>query len=225
MAQSTRATTARSERTRVAILQAAEAIFAERGFDGTRLEDVAQAVGIRRASIVYYFKDKRELYDQVLATVFGGFLERLREALEGPAPPSELIESAVGSWVDYVGQRPALARILLREVADATPARQPAVLAHIRPFFEVVERFIQEHSHDELSLLTPIDPAHLAGTIAGATVFLVAAMPSLLSSMEFDPLSPKHLERHRSEVLRITRRLLGTSGPRPARHSSPPHED
>ena len=51
----------RSERTRAAILAAAEALFAERGVAETRLEDVAAAVGIRRASIVYYFAGKSQL--------------------------------------------------------------------------------------------------------------------------------------------------------------------
>ena len=58
MAQRARQATPRAERTRASILEVAEVIFAEKGFDGTRLEDVAQAVKIRRASIVYYFKDK-----------------------------------------------------------------------------------------------------------------------------------------------------------------------
>jgi TetR/AcrR family transcriptional regulator len=224
MPQRARPATPRAERTRASILEVAEVIFAEKGFDGTRLEDVAQAVEIRRASIVYYFKDKRELYDAVLKAVFGGFLEKLREALSGPEPPAQLIESAVSAWVDYVGQRPSLARLLLREVADSTPSRPPSVLAHIQPFFDLVQRFLAEHAGDDLPRLNPIDPAHLAGTIAGATVFLVAAMPALVPSMQFEPLSPRHLEKHRSEVLRITRRLLGTGGPRPAspRRSPPP---
>ena len=52
--------TSRAERTRASILDAAETCFAERGFSATRLEDVAEAVGIRRASIVYHFRDKRK---------------------------------------------------------------------------------------------------------------------------------------------------------------------
>ena len=78
----------RAERTRAAVLEAAEAIFAEKGFAATRLEDVADRVGIRRASIVYYFKDKKELYHAVLASVFGGLLERIQTALSGPASAS-----------------------------------------------------------------------------------------------------------------------------------------
>ena len=57
-----------------------------------------------------------------------------------------------------------------------------------------------------------VDPAHLASTVAGATVFFVSAMPTLFPALEFDPLSREQLEAHRSQVLRITRRLLGVPG-------------
>ena len=69
--------TSRAERTRATILETAEALFAERGFEATRLEDVAERVGIRRASIVYYFRDKRELYEAVLQDVFEELLAAL----------------------------------------------------------------------------------------------------------------------------------------------------
>ena len=58
-----------AQHTRAQLLDAAEAIFAERGFDATRLEDVAKAVGIRRASIVYHFRDKQTVYHAVLERV------------------------------------------------------------------------------------------------------------------------------------------------------------
>ena len=63
--------TPKSARTRRAILEAAESCFAAQGFEATRLEDVAAEVGIRRASIVYYFRDKSELYEAVLDELFG----------------------------------------------------------------------------------------------------------------------------------------------------------
>ena len=106
----------RAERTRAAILEAAEDLFAERGFDATRLEDIAERVGIRRASIVYHFRDKRELYDAVLTDVFGGLYQLLSEVLGGPEPLPERIEAGVSAWVDYVGGRPTIARFILREV-------------------------------------------------------------------------------------------------------------
>jgi TetR/AcrR family transcriptional regulator len=203
----------RAERTRAAILEAAERLFAERGFPATRLEDVAEAVGIRRASIVYYFRDKRDLYDAVLEAVFSDFRARLAAALGGPGGTGARIEAAVSAWVDYVGERPAFARILLREVADARADARPALLDHLAPLTELVQRFVRESGAED-SHLKPIDPAHAASTIAGATIFFVAAMPTLLRDSGFDPLRPEELEAHRREMLRITRRLLGTSGPR-----------
>jgi len=63
---------ARSARTRSGILGAAERLFAQRGYQATRLEEIAEQVGIRRASLFYYFKDKRALYDAVLENVLRG---------------------------------------------------------------------------------------------------------------------------------------------------------
>ena len=208
----------RAERTRAAILAAAESCFAERGFSATRLEDVAEAVGIRRASIVYHFRDKRALYEAVLASVLEGFRERLQAALAPPGPLLARIEAGIGAWVDYVGARPSLARLLLREVADASPETPPALLRHIEPFVALVERFRDETRDDPLALSRPIDPVHLASAVVGSTVFFVAAMPGLVPDDSFDPLGRTELEAHRREVLRITRRLLGADR---AREASP----
>jgi hypothetical protein len=82
--------------------------------------------------------------------------------------------------VDYDAERPALARILPREVADATPTQPPPLLAHARPFVELVERFRAEVRDDPLVQARPIDPVHLASAIVGTTVFFVAAMPTLV---------------------------------------------
>lgn len=207
----------RAERTRAAVLEAAETIFAEKGFAATRLEDVADRVGIRRASIVYYFKDKKELYHAVLGSVFGGLLTKIADALTRSDPLPERIEAGVVAWVDYVGARPSTARLLLREVADAAPGHRPPVLEHTQPFFELVRKQVFERESAEIAKLSSIDPVHLASTIAGATVFFVAAMPALVPDLQLDPVSPAHLAAHREEVLRIVRRLLGTRGPRPSR--------
>jgi TetR/AcrR family transcriptional regulator len=196
----------KAERTRSGILAAAETLFAERGFASTRLEDVAAAVGIRRASIVYHFRDKAELYDAVLDGVLGALRARLEPILRGPGALAWRAEAAVSAWVDFVGERPAVARLVLRELADAAPGREPPLVRHIRPFFDLV-RGILANADDRLSA-RHVDPVQLASAVAGSTVFYVAAMPTVLSSQGFDPLEPARLEAHRREVVDVTRRLL-----------------
>ena len=202
----------RGERTQRAILEAAEALFARRGFAGTRLEDVAEIVGIRRPSILYYYPDKAQLYDAVLGDVLGGLLERVRGALEAPGQLPERIEAAISAWVDYVAERPSLARLLLREVADGSADEPPVLVRHTRPFLEMVGKVLERESSESLASLRTVDPVHLASTICGATVFLVAGMPALLPDLKLDPLTRPQLERHREEVLSIARRLLQERG-------------
>ena len=203
---------ARAARTRAAILEAAEEIFAERGFAATRLEDVAERVGIRRASIVYYFKDKRELYDAVLADVFEGLRVRIESALSSLDPLPARIEAGVSAWVDYVGGRPSFARLLLREVANGVRDRDSALRQYTRPYFELIQKQVLERPPG--GELADVDPVHMASTIAGATVFYVAAMPTLVPELGIDPTGPKGLAAHREQLLDIVRRLLGTDGSR-----------
>jgi TetR/AcrR family transcriptional regulator len=201
---------ARAEKTRAAVLEAAEALFAERGFEATRLEDIAERVGIRRASIVYYFKDKREIYDAVLAGVFGDLHRALARVLEPDEPLPARIEAAVSAFADYVGARPTLARILLREVANATPESRAALLAHTRPFTDLIRREIFERPDFRQHRLARIDPVHVASTVAGTTIFFVAAMPALLPDLRLEPTRRDQLDALQQELLHIVQRLLGT---------------
>jgi len=205
--------TPKAARTRAAILGAAERCFADNGFDRTRLEDVAAAVGIRRASIVYYFRDKQDLYDTVVADLFAGLHQRLRAALECPGPPPQRIEAAVCAWVDYVAERPALARVLLREVADASAEAGSALAQHTAAIAELAQSFLEEWKASGMPRLSHVEPSHVASTIGGATVFFFAAMPSLLRDRRFDPHTEAAIARHRRELLRITWQMLGIDAP------------
>lgn len=198
----------RSERTRAAVLAAAEALFAERGFAETRLEDVAEAVGIRRASIFYYFEDKPALYDAVLADVFGGLRDRIEPVLLAPKPLTDRALDAVSTWIDYLAARPTTARLLLREVADGRVGREPPLLRHTRAFFELVGRAVAGSDIDLLAETSQHESVHTASVVAGSSVFFVAAMPVLIPGLGFDPLEPSTLEAHRQQLLATVRRLL-----------------
>ena len=199
----------RSERTRASILDAAETLFAERGFAETRLEDVAAAVGIRRASIVYYFADKAALYDAVLADVFGDLLARIEPVLTTNAPLAERGVAAVSAWIDTIAARPSMARILLREVADGRAGHEPPLIRHTRAFHALIGRVIAESPADPMASAPPVEPLQIASLVAGWTVFFVAAMPALLPGAQFDPLAADQLAAHKREVLGAVRRMLG----------------
>ncbi len=197
---------ARANRTRDAILKAAELVFTEQGFAAARLEEVAARVGIRRASIVYYFKDKRELYEGVLRSVFGDLAQQYDAVVAEGGSPEARIEGVVRTWVQYVGARPSVARILLREAA-AAPAQQARIAEHLAPAVAIVAQAVR--AGQQTGVFHRVDPIHFIFAIVGATIFFVSATPTFVPEWAFDPLSQEQLSTLQTEVLGIARRLLG----------------
>ena len=201
----------RGEQTRARILRAASQIFAERGYGDTRLEDIASRVGVQRAALVYYFRDKQSIYDAVTSEATGDLIERLEAIFESDSSPAERIGAMVDTWVDTIAERPWLARLMLREMAGATPESEPAFAAHGRRMLALMEKVLAAGRRS--GAFHPIDVLHLASALAGATVFFVSVMPTVAPRGSFDPLSPERLSRHRRELHAISRRLLGVEEP------------
>jgi TetR/AcrR family transcriptional regulator len=205
----------RGEQTRAKILATAELLFGERGFAETRLEDVAEAVGVRRAALVYYFTDKQDLYRAVLDDVFGGLARRMVIASESQASPAERVEAMAAAWVDYVAERPAAARLYLREIANATPGRPPAIADYVKTVYDHVTAVVRQG--ERAGAFRRVNTVHLLGMVAGATLLFTVGVPALGIEPSYDPLSSRELAAHREEIVRMTRGLLGLNGVR-ARH-------
>lgn len=202
----------KGDRTRARIMAAAERFFAARGFAETRLEDVAEEVGVRRAALFYHFRDKQALYDAVVADVFRDLLERLDEVLTSDGPAPQRIDACVEIWVAAVGARPSLARFLLREAAGADPGVVSPLGDRGATFLQRgIELFERGVRTGELEPVRP-DPFHVISAVVGSTVFYVTALRSLLPSMQFDPLAPAELAAHERDVLQMVRHLLGYGG-------------
>jgi TetR/AcrR family transcriptional regulator len=188
--------------TRAEIVAAAERFFAERGFEATRLDDIAAEVGIRRAAIFYHFGDKQELYAAVLDEVFRDW------SLPSGGSAAERLEAALTGWIDYVAQRPSVARMILREAASFQPGEITPFMraggAAIEWFRAVIDEGIAT------SELEPrIDPYRFMSLMGAMTVFHFAAMPWLTLNVPIDPWSRAELDAHKREVLLGARGMLG----------------
>jgi TetR/AcrR family transcriptional regulator len=192
------------EQTRTAILAAAEHHFAERGFEAARLEDIASDVGIRRAAIFYHFRDKQDLYAAVLQDVLGG----VAPALPACGSRAERLETAIRGWIDYVARRPTVARLILREAASVQPGVSSPLGKAGGRLVAWFRALIDEGvASGELKPLT--DPHRFISLMGASTVFHFAAMPAFTPDVPFDPSSPVELERHKREMLRVARCMLG----------------
>jgi TetR/AcrR family transcriptional regulator len=193
-------------RRRSEILTAAEAVFGQKGFAGTRLEDVADRLEMRRPSLLYYFADKEALYDatfEVILEHLWSSIEAAREAKD----PLERMDAIASAWIECLSGRPNAARILLRQIVDVLPTRSEAVQARLGAILTAVREEIDEGV--EAGLFKPVDARMYAMTIAGASMLWVAAQPVVERSFGIDPLAPESLEEFRDMLAHLTRRMLG----------------
>jgi AcrR family transcriptional regulator len=134
-----RPTQADAQSTQKRILQAASALFADRGVDATSVRDVAKEAGITLATVHHYFGTKEQLYGACIDAMYVE-LESLRESLEPElikgGSPVMLLEAGVrASFRFAIGHRGAI-RLLLRTIIDTgrlEPVRRQNV--HL-PFLE-----------------------------------------------------------------------------------------
>jgi AcrR family transcriptional regulator len=128
-------------RTSEAILDAAAELFAERGFEGTALRDVAERVGVRAPSLYNHFPSKQSLYAAVLERGLGPVLELLALAAQSG---SELDRSRVVADVMAVlARHPHLPRLLLHETLAGGQRLTPMLERWIAPAFARAEALIE----------------------------------------------------------------------------------
>jgi AcrR family transcriptional regulator len=104
----------KAERRRV-IEDAASALFAERGYAGTRLEDIAAAAGVTKQLLYQHFGSKKELHMALLAKHRDGLLGRLAAGMSEPAPLVERMPRVIDDWFAYVEENPYASAMLFRD--------------------------------------------------------------------------------------------------------------
>ena len=199
---------AKAEETKGLIIQAAELEFARKGFVPARLADIADAVGITRAAVIYHFKDKDTLYNSVLEQSFTALNDKIVLALStNELSLIDRIELALTEWVEHARQRPSLMRLFMREVADAQAGEglRPEVSKFSDPMFNgLIEAVVEGQDTGQFN---PIDPVQFWSILAGSTMFFIMEAPLLADDALSD--EKERVDAYSIELKKVVRCLLG----------------
>lgn len=102
------------------ILVAAGGFFAEQGFDGVSIADIATASGTSTGLVYYHFKDKAALYESVVREGLHLLEDTAVRTLGGQGRPIDRIASFVSEYMVLLEGQPALMRLLIRSVTDVS---------------------------------------------------------------------------------------------------------
>jgi len=100
------------------ILDAAEALFARRGFSAVGMREVAEAAGLGKSSLFHHFKGKAELYAAVVGRILDIFDRRLMAALAAGGEPARRFDRWIDALIDTLAEHRTSARLLLRSLFE-----------------------------------------------------------------------------------------------------------
>ena len=132
---------------RANLINTATPLFAEKGFNGVGVRELANAAGVNLSMISYYFGGKEGLYAAVLNEQFET-LKRVMELKEMDSDPMEKFELYVRATVARYRKNPHLLRFYTSELTNPTPCFETIVKPAIRGVVQIlIENFSEGLSH------------------------------------------------------------------------------
>ncbi|WP_257549423.1 TetR/AcrR family transcriptional regulator [Sphingopyxis sp. DBS4] len=192
----------RADATREAILREAEHVFAIMGFRASRLEDIADAVGIRRPSLLHHFATKQMLYDAVEERLFADMSAASESRIAGIADPMERLIAHLDAWLDFFLVRPSAARILQRLVADTAVRRGNPVQFS----FRVLEDMDRTLAYGiEKGAFASISTMMFVNGVGAGILFFICNSRQVGEQRNYEPSNPADLTVFRTLLHKLAR--------------------
>lgn len=186
------------------ILKAATEEFAANGFYGARTQAIADAAGVNKAMLHYYFRSKDNLYSQVIGAAFKRILTRVGTSWTAQGPPGARIEKVVDTYMDGYEQNPALLKIVLREVVDGGSRLKRAIgemkKVEFPPEGQTPSHWVREAARE--FGLAPAETIHFLVNLIGMCLVSFISPLFLESMLDFDVSDMKKFLKDRRRAIK-----------------------
>jgi TetR/AcrR family transcriptional regulator len=197
----------RAPDTRERVLLVAQALFAEHGYRGTSLRDIARRIGIKAPSLLHHFPSKEQLYVAVLDRIFEGMEDSAQIFLSGRRGYHEACRAAIVGAIDHIAKSPDSMRIIWHEMTEESGVGRQLLKRRVPPLFAMGVNFIFRGQREGW-FREEVDPFHFLLSLNSITIgfFTTAAMVRRLWNNNL--LEPAVIERRKREVIDMVERTL-----------------
>ena len=150
------------------ILNAAVDLFADKGFHGTHVKEIAQASGLPKTNVYYYFPTKESIYTAVIERLIEGW-DRAFEHIETDREPREAIAAYIRAKLEYSRLHAAESRFFANEILRGAKFLERRQRQHIRDVTTQRARVVEEWIRQ--GRMAPVDPRHFFIMLWSATQF------------------------------------------------------
>ncbi|HLW95614.1 MAG TPA: TetR/AcrR family transcriptional regulator [Solirubrobacteraceae bacterium] len=197
-----------AEASRAAILDAAEDLFSQRGYERATLSEIGRRAGVSSGLPTYFFGGKDSLYRAVLERLIAErearltpLAKRALRTFERTGERRTALEELISGYVDFLRERPALVRLMGREALDggrhltAGPRHSVAVAG-------AIERIARDY---------PGDLDQLVITTVALCFFPLEHNDTMLAAMGRNAMSDAFAAARKQHVVDVLERVLGSS--------------
>lgn len=188
------------------ILLAAEKVFAEKGYGGTAMGDIAEQAGLPRSNLHYYFSTKDELYRAVLL----GLLEVWKQdalCFETFDDPRVVLSSYIRAKMNHSRSRPHGSKVWANEIIHGAPMLGAALDDSLYGWAKMKEAKIRQWVEDQRIL--PVEPSALLYMIWASTQHYADFSHQVSVLNEHQPLSERQFEQAVQTVTSVILRGIG----------------
>jgi TetR/AcrR family transcriptional regulator len=180
------------------ILEAAKKVFHRKGFEGARMQEIADEAGINKSLLHYYFRTKENLFDDVFKSAFREIFARLFTTVDANVPLEEKLKNLINEYISFLQKNSYIPGFILTEISQ-NPGKIIEVFksAPISPYmlFERLREAVQDEK------LEKTDFRELFINILALCIFPIVARPMLQHILEFsDKEYDLFIERRKKEL-------------------------
>lgn len=160
--------------TEIKILEAAKQEFLERGFDGARMQKIAERAGINKALLHYYFRSKENLFKAIFQSVFENFFPKVVKTFQSEISFFDKLKFFIDNYIDVLSKNPFLPAFILHEIQ----LRPEMLISSMKEqgfnptiFLSIIKKEMEN------GVICTMRVEHLVVNILSMCIFPVAAAP------------------------------------------------
>jgi AcrR family transcriptional regulator len=180
------------------IVEEATRLFAERGYEGASMADLAERVGLRKASLFHHFASKDVLYAAVLERLIPPVSEAIARALMTEGSFGDRLDALSDAITQVLHGQPFTARLLVREAMDWGPVMRDKLAGTVQEVLRAADQFAK--AGQAAGVFVEIDSRQIIMSMVGLH-FMSFAIPNVTQAfLETNPYEAAFLHARREAV-------------------------
>jgi TetR/AcrR family transcriptional regulator len=187
---------------RAGVVAAAMRLFAAHGFDGTALQDIADAVGVSKPAVLHHFPSKEHVRQGVLDAILSHWNETLPRLLLAATAGDDRFDAVLGELHRFFSAEPDRARVVAREMLDRPAELRKLLRGSVQPWLGAIAAYIRSGKERGLHYPDVDEEAYVVH------ILLLVIMATASSTVALSALDRDARPRYDRELARIARASL-----------------